>query len=94
MVTYTKAEAIQNNINLHDTENSICDFHTDYPDQNAIMNTCEECVYIFDDGCMHGSDDFCKECDPEGTFITQCPQCNTVDYTLTCQYCNENRRLG
>jgi hypothetical protein len=41
-----------------------CDFHLHNPDQEAIMNSCNDCIYVEDD-CGCGASDGCIECDPK-----------------------------
>ena len=43
----------------------ICDFHQHNPDQEAVMNTCPNCLYI-QDSCGCGVDEICWKCNKTG----------------------------
>lgn len=46
------------------TEDIICEFHLHNPDQQAVTESCEDCVIIQDD-CGCGIDASCEICNPK-----------------------------
>lgn len=58
MVTYSKAEVKELGL-----ESGICAFHERNPDQQATMESCDDCVYVMD-ACGCDEDSGCEYCDP------------------------------
>lgn len=70
MVTLTKKEAKE----LGFDSNFICIFHETNPDQEAVTNSCEDCVYI-QEPCGCGVDEGCEICERNAKAQVWCRDC-------------------